>query len=115
MSTPFKLTTSISLALTLFFVLPWVSLFEQAEIIREHLDKELIRSRLVFLAITTFVSSMLFFQLNFFWKSRMFWQQMVWLKRTVAVVINLVMVIVLSFLFTYVMVGVFQIEMTRAF
>jgi two-component system LytT family sensor kinase len=64
----YKIALSISLALTLFFVLPWMSLMGEEQYLQMILPRRRGGDRLIFLALSVFLTSMIFFQYNFFWK-----------------------------------------------
>lgn len=69
MNIKFKISISVSLALAVFFALPWISLFDQAQHLQQLIPQDIARKRLFFLVIMLFSGSMLFFQVNFYWRS----------------------------------------------
>ena len=115
MNEKYLVSISISLALAIFFVAPWVSLFEQADALRGLIPSGKIWGRLLFLGLNTFISAMLFFQFNFFWKNKLFGQSPTWLRRLCVVLINLIMVALITWVSMEISGSVFPVEMPRAF
>ena len=68
MNNKLKISISVSLVLALFFILPWVSIFDQTQQIQQLIPQEVARKRLVFVVMSIFSGSIIFFQFNFYWR-----------------------------------------------
>ncbi len=95
MNTRFKISISVSLALTAFFVLPWISIFDQAQQLQQFIPQEIARKRLLFLVIMLFTGSMLFFQVNFYWRSAKLLKN-VWFSQLILILLNLVLIVLIA-------------------
>lgn len=115
MHSRYKIIFSISLALTLFFVLPWVSLLEKAGMIKEHVPMVKLRGRLLFLSTSVFFTSLLFFQLNFFEKKKLMPFKNHTRRKTGIIVMNLLLAIIISLILVKIAISIFDVELTAAF
>lgn len=106
MISKYKIALSISVILTLFFLLPWITVIGELRF-SEVLDNNIevrditvsaheILSRFVFLATSVFVTSMLFFQYNFYWKNLWNGISIRWARTTLQVLGNVVIIMALS-------------------
>lgn len=98
MKNKYRIALGISLALTFFFALPWISLMGEAQYLQVVSPAGNAGGRLIFLAVTVFFTSLLFFQYNLFWKDRWNTRQPVWLRNTLNLLVNLMLVLIVSIL-----------------
>jgi sensor histidine kinase YesM len=98
MGTPYKIAISLSIALAVFFTLPWFTLYSDAymaPVVFEG-DKGLVR--IAFLFVSVFITSLIFFYYNFsgkrIWRPVSAW----WLRRILTALVNMVLAILLSVL-----------------
>jgi two-component system LytT family sensor kinase len=72
MSSKYKVILSFSLALAIFYTLPWIALHEQSRASDGIFsDGAVVATRVTYLFLSVFATSVLFFQYNFFWKHRL--------------------------------------------
>lgn len=111
-----KIFISVSIAIATLFVLPWVSLFEFADTLREQIPSSKINSRLVSLWGSTFCSAIMFFYFNFY-KGRVtsFYTKNRLINVSLTVAGNLTLVVLVSVFLLWFMHNTFQIEVRVGF
>jgi len=115
MSGKYKIMISLSLSLAVFFSLPWITLNEPSRLTSNLSKLGLSDARIAFLFVSVFLSSILFFQYNFFWKRRLSARRNGLIAKGLNVLINIGLVMVLSVIVMWVADGVFTIAAKRPF
>lgn len=96
MLTKHKISLAVSLALTVFFVFPWITLAGEINNLGKFVPEESVKMRLVYMATTVFVISLIMFYHNFFWKLQLPRPKQNWLGWIQDAAINILLVLVLS-------------------
>src|SRR5688500_1897742 len=94
MNNRYRIMFSLSLALAIFYSLPWVALSEQARV-TGRLDNAA-DARVAYLFITVLITSIFFFQYNLFWKVKLSSLKSVVLRESLNVLFNLLLVVIAS-------------------
>ena len=116
MSTTAKISISVSLLITLFFVLPWISLFQEVEFNLERFVPDgTAYIRLQYLVISTFLISLFLFQYNFHWKDKLFKIKKNWLKVSLDLVSNILLVLILTVLLFRITSRLFEVEPRKVY
>jgi len=72
MSSKYKVILSFSLSLGIFYTLPWIALSEQSRALDGVFsNSSVVATRVTYLFLSVFATSVLFFQYNFFWKHKL--------------------------------------------
>lgn len=109
-----KISVAVSVALALFFALPWISIFDQAQQFQQVIPPESARMRLLFMTISVFLGSLMFFQFNFYWQSR-HGSNKRWFSNFGQLLINLILIVLLSGFFHRISIRLLNIDPSTSF
>lgn len=94
MTGKYKIVISLSLALAIFYSLPWVALREQPRIQETSIQNVAGGARVAYLFVTVFLTGLLFFQYNFFWKKALLTMGSAFVRNLLNLFFNMLLVIV---------------------
>lgn len=114
MNGKYKIIFSLSFALGIFYSLPWIALSE-AGMAGVNSQGAAVDVRVVFLFVTIFITSVLFFLYNFFWKHRLLPVSGPVIRQLLNLFFNILLVIVTCAVLIAVSTRVFTIGAWRAF
>jgi two-component system LytT family sensor kinase len=115
MSGKYKIMVSLSLGLAVFFSLPWITLNEPSRVTNNLTRLGLSDTRIVFLFVTVFLSGILFFQYNLFWRRRLSVRKSGLIAPLQNLLFNMGLVVVLSVALMWIADGLFTIPAKRPF
>jgi two-component system, LytTR family, sensor kinase len=113
MNNKYPIMFSLSVALAMFYSLPWVALSEQARMAGT-LDGD-VGVRVAYLFITVLITSIFFFQYNLFWKSRLRILKSTTLRHALNMLINFFMVVVACVIIMIISSRFFDISVGRGY
>ena len=113
MNRKYKIMVSLSLGLAVFFSLPWITLNEPSRITNNLARLGLSDARIIFLFVTVFLSSILFFEYNFFWKRRLAVLKNCLMTQLQNLLVNMALVFVLSVVLMWIADELFTISAKR--
>ncbi len=110
----YKIIFSLSVALAIFYSLPWIALSEQSRIAGNNIQP-VPGGRVLYLFISVFISSILFFQYNLFWKHKALIITSRVVRPFLNLLINLMLMITVSAMLILIATMLFNINAPRAF
>jgi two-component system LytT family sensor kinase len=100
--------------MAIFFALPWIALSEQMRLASFNPQRLVIWPRVLFLFLTVFSTSLLFFAYNLFWKHR--WRIAMRSRRvTLDVFMNLLLIVMIGLILVMLANQVFDLHATKAY
>ncbi|WP_276372639.1 histidine kinase [Chryseolinea sp. H1M3-3] len=109
----YKIIFSLSVALAIFYSLPWIALSEQSRIAGNNIQPAP-GGRVLYLFISVFLTSILFFQYNLFWKGKVL-ALTGRVRPVLNLLINLMLMIAVSGVLILIATILFNINAPRAF
>ena len=113
MNNKYRIILSLSLALAIFYSLPWIALSEQLRFAGV-LDN-IVGARVAYLFLSVFVTGILFFQYNLFWKDRLHGVKNVTNRRLFNFLINILLVVFVSLILMIISSQFFDIPVGRGY
>jgi two-component system, LytTR family, sensor kinase len=114
MTGKYKIIFSLSFALAIFYSLPWIALGEQGRMAGV-IQHSTAGTRVFFLFVTIFSTSVLFFFYNFFWKHRLLPFKTAATRQLLNIFFNVLLVVVACGVLIVISTRVFTIGAARAF
>ena len=97
-------------------MLPWISLFQELQFNLERFVPDgMAHTRLLYMAISVFLVTLFLFQYNFHWKDKLFRIKKNWLKVSLDLVSNILLVVVLTVLLFGISSRLFEVEPRRVY
>lgn len=97
-------------------MLPWISLFQEVQFsLEKFVPDGMAHTRLRYMAISIFLVSLLLFQYNFHWKDKLFRIKKNWLKVSLDLVSNILLVLILTVLLFGISSRLFEVEHRRVY
>ena len=115
MSIKLKISLGVSVALTLFFAWPWISIFQEVKILQQYVSLDTAKTRFTYMALSVFVTSLFLFQYNFYWKNKIIKQKKPGIAWSLDLLTNILLILLFTVLFLAIMSRLFQIEPIRAY
>lgn len=113
LSVSFIIALCLSLALAIFYSLPWIALSE-ARIV-ENNQPQIPQGRVWYLFISVFLTSILFFQYNLFWKKQLLTMRRRVIRQFFHVMFNIFLLFIISWVLIIFATRIFNIGAARAF
>jgi two-component system LytT family sensor kinase len=110
MNIRFKISLCISAALTLLFVFPWTTLIGEELYLKTTIPRGTGILRLLYLSVTVFAASMVFFKCNFLLSENRSSFRSRWLKEFVHIALNILLVVVITAALTSLSAGLFDLK-----
>lgn len=115
-SVPLVIAFSLSLALAIFYSLPWIALTEQARILENNYNRQqLSEGRVLYLFVSVFLTSILFFQYNLFWKNKVLAMRNQVFRKVMHGVFNILLLVTISGILIIIATRIFNVGAARAF
>lgn len=113
MNNRYRIILSLSLALAIFYSLPWIALNEQLRF--AGVMDNIVGVRVAYLFITVFLTGILFFQHNLFWKDRLRGIGNIVIRRAINFLINILLVVFVSLILMIISSRFFDISVGRGY
>jgi two-component system LytT family sensor kinase len=112
LNVPLVIAFSLSLALAIFYSLPWIALGEHTRIVNTN-PQQIREGRGLYLFLSVFLTSILFFQYNLFWKNKVAGRDRM-IRRFIHVMFNMLLIVIISGVLIILASRIFSIGEARA-
>ena len=105
---PLVMAFSLSLALAIFYSLPWIALIEHTRIVNNN-PQQIREGRVLYLFLSVFLTSILFFQYNLFWKNKVVALDNRIIRKLLHVLFNVLLIAIISAVLIVIATRIFNI------